>query len=240
MLTALTVPQSTLTGMWMTLFASPRQQHGGFATWLISVTNRASSIALLLGAMLLTINTTSLDGYVWEYLIFHCFFPLFVAAAIGLSLRCSFGMRLETVGPAGPNHNFTIVDLFACLTITGLAIAIFRNLPRISIAQQDISLSLILVTLVACFALYRGASETRYSFAAWCIMLIGFVISLPTLDVLFEVSTDSPWSWSWASSQYVRNRSLTYLSVFTAVWLTTKWLVRSGFVLKTNRRTSQG
>ena len=149
-------------------------------------------------------------------------------------------MRLETVGPAGPDHNFTIVDLFACLTITGLAIAIFRNLPRISIAQQDISLGLILATLVACFVLYRGASETRYSFAAWCIMLIGFVIGLPTLDVLFEVSTDSPWSWSWASSQYVRNRSLTYLSVFTAVWLTTKWLVRSGFVLKTNRRTSQG
>ena len=224
----------------MTLFASPRQQHGGFATWLISVTNRASSIALLLGAMLLTINTTSLDGYVWEYLIFHCVLPLFVAATSGLILRCFFGMRLETVGPAGPDHNFTIVDLFACLTITGLATAIFRNLPRISIAQEDFSLGLILATLVACFAMYRGASETRYSFAAWCIMLLGFVAGLPMVDVLIEVRADSPWSWRWDWSQYVIIRSLIYVSAFTAVWLTTKFLIQSGFGLKTNRKTSQG
>ncbi len=235
---ALTVPQATLIGMWITLLETSRQRRLDFVTWLIAAITRFASMALLSGAMLLTINNTSLGGFVWGELVYVSVLPMLVATAIGTLLRYLTGIRLAAVESGGPGGTFTITDLFACLALIGLVIAIFRILPELEFVVVDTSLAPIFATLTASLAMYLGAARKRCSFLVCFLLAFAFAAALPFLDVLIYIRTDSSGSWDWPWWQF-RNDAIVYLSSFSAVWLATRFLMRSGFVLKTNRHTPQ-
>lgn len=174
---ALTVPQATLIGMWITLLETSRKRRLNFVTWLIAAIIRSSSMALFLGAMLLTINNTCLGGFVWDELVYVGVLPMLVATAIGTLLRYLIGIRLAAVESGGPGGTFTITDLFACLALIGLVIAIFRILPELEFVVVDTSLTPIFATLTASLAMYLGAAWKRCSFLVGLRLRCGSAIS---------------------------------------------------------------
>ena len=230
---AATAPQATLIGLWFTLLETGRGSRAPWVTKIIDWFLRLSWMSVLLAAMLISINHTDTDGYMWSELLRLTVQPFVVAVVIGCIARTVDVRIVAAGGEKSDASQYTITDLATCAALPVLTIAIFQRLPPLDSVDSSVVriyywtpiFAPILSSIAACLA-----TRNRRRVLVQTAIMTALVLSITLFDACLMLGSFTSWWWL----RHLRSLAFVYSSTMIIMWIVARFLRYVGFRCETS------